>query len=162
LDEIDSFRSRHFDLTQLGIDLVNQGAISREDAVGLAPDTPAIGLANLWVSYWSSAWDLKTMEPETLRSHGRWLFQSPAARRWWEAMDGRWSLESIPDRLQFDRILSEECRTAGSIHPISNLDPVQDLTGPSTRSSDRFIMVSSLCIASTAALVLAGRRYLRR
>ncbi|BCB75620.1 hypothetical protein GCM10022251_27690 [Phytohabitans flavus] len=105
MTQLYSFKQQHLELTKLAL---QDPKFLYVDGVDPTVDGDATlkVYANLIVSHWAMAWDLRMMSVRTLRGNAARLFNDRISREWWEAW--RFSYLSSRGRKRFVKILDEE------------------------------------------------------
>ncbi|MDQ7903944.1 DUF6082 family protein [Phytohabitans sp. ZYX-F-186] len=133
MTQLYSFKAQHLELAKLAL---QDPKFLYVDGVDPTVDGDATlkVYANLIVSHWAMAWDLRMMSVRTLRTNASRLFNERIAREWWDAW--RFSYLSSRSRKRFVKILDEEHQNALGVN-VSTLGIDRDSRGriPSQRST---------------------------
>ncbi|WP_173164127.1 DUF6082 family protein [Phytohabitans suffuscus] len=113
MTQLYSFKQQHLEIAKLAL---QDPRFLYVDGVDPTLDTDATlkVYANLVVSHWAMAWDLRMMSEHTVRANASRLFGDRISREWWDSW--RFSYLTSRGRKRFVRILDEEHQRALAVH----------------------------------------------
>jgi hypothetical protein len=158
-------RSMHFDLVRITMDEPRLLA-----AVGLSPQTGPDDLeelrerqlANLWLTYWHTIYDLDYLPTAGLRIYLNEFFRGDSARTFWADVGSTWPHQWHGRRhRRFCQIVNEEHRAALAMNPLPRPVPVGTSKKVQHNGTERaFVFTAGLAVGTMFTILLT--RLLRR